>query len=76
MACTEKTLRLVLEGLRMITEVDRRLPDFKEGYSEFGRSYKPAVQSCEAYVGFAASQELYMCPLFVQCVTHENYEVS
>jgi hypothetical protein len=32
--CTEKTLSLVLEGLRMITEVDRRLPVFKEGYSE------------------------------------------
>jgi hypothetical protein len=30
-ACTEKILSLVLEGLRMITEVDRRLPAFKEG---------------------------------------------
>jgi hypothetical protein len=44
-ARTEETLRLVLEGLRMITEVDRRLSDFKEGYSECGRVTNPP---CEA----------------------------
>jgi hypothetical protein len=43
-AYTEKTLRLVLEGLRMITEVDRRLPDFKEGYSECNRVTNPPCE--------------------------------
>jgi hypothetical protein len=43
-ARTEKTLRLVLEGLRMITEVDKRLPNFKEGYSECGRVTNPPCE--------------------------------
>ena len=35
-------------------------------------SYKLAVWSCEAYIGFAVSQEVRMCPLFVQCVTRKT----
>jgi hypothetical protein len=43
-ARTEKTLRLLLEGLRMITEVGRRLQDFKEGYSVCGRVTNPPCE--------------------------------
>jgi hypothetical protein len=44
MARMEKTLRLVLKVLRMITEVDRRLADFKEVYSECGRVTNPPCE--------------------------------